>query len=106
MPFRSAHHLVGSLINDATEHEEPLQHRVSRWRDEQNISISLEDLDPEAVAKATIYGGGPGPASLASCLEALRAKWRNFMNQKRAQTQKWDDAAKALHDSVSLCLRG
>jgi argininosuccinate lyase len=104
MPFRSAHHLVGSLINDAIEHKEPLQHRVSRWREEQNISISLEGLDPEAVVKATIYGGGPGPASLASCLEKLRAEWRNSMSQKRAQVQKWDDAAKALNETaVKLC---
>lgn len=100
MPFRSAHHLVGSLINAAIEHEEPLKHRVSRWREEQNLSISLEDLDPEAVAKATIYGGGPGPASLASCLEKLRAEWRKFMNQKRAQIQKWDAAARALHEAA------
>ena len=100
MPFRSAHHLVGSLINEAIEHEEPLERRVDHWREEQNISISLENLDPEAVAQATIYGGGPGPASLAACLEKLRAEWRNCMNRKRAQKQKWDTAAKTLHETT------
>lgn len=104
MPFRGAHHLVGLLINDAIKHEEPLQDRVARWREEKDISVSLEGLDPEAIIKATIYGGGPGPASLASCLEKLRAEWRNFMNQKRAQKRKWDDAAKALNEAaVKLC---
>lgn len=104
MPFRGAHHLVGSLINDAIKHEEPLQHRVDRWREENDVSVSLDNLDPEAITKATIYGGGPGPASLASCLEKLRAEWRNFMNQKRSQKQKWDDAAKALDEAaVKLC---
>ncbi|HEU4836471.1 MAG TPA: argininosuccinate lyase [Pyrinomonadaceae bacterium] len=91
MPFRKAHHLVGSLIKNAIEHE-------------QDIPVSLDGLDPEAVAQATIYGGGPGPASLATCVEKLRAEWRNFMNLKRAQTQKWDDAAKALNDTaLKLC---
>lgn len=104
MPFRGAHHLVGLLINEAIKHEEPLQHRVARWRDEKDISVSLEGLDPEAITKATIYGGGPGPASLASCLEKLRAEWRNLMNQKQAQKRKWDDAAKALNGAaVKLC---
>lgn len=107
MPFRGAHHLVGSLINDAIQHEEPLQHRVARWREENDISLSLDGLDPEAITKATIYGGGPGPASLVSCLEKRRAEWRNFMNQKRAQKQKWDDAAKALDvATVKLCSTG
>jgi argininosuccinate lyase len=104
LPFRSAHHLVGSLINDAIEHEESLHQRVTRWREEEDVSVSLEDLDPEAVAKATIHGGGPGPDSLALCLEKLRAGWRDSMNQKRAQAQKWDAAAKALNDTAQkLC---
>ncbi len=104
MPFRGAHHLVGSLINDAIQHEEPFEHRVARWREEKNISVSLDGLDPEAVVKATNYGGGPGPASLALCLKSLRAEWRNSMNQKRAQTRKWDAAARALNEAgVKLC---
>jgi argininosuccinate lyase len=100
MPFRSAHHLVGSLINDAIQHEEPLHQRVGRWREEKGISFSLEGLDTEAITKAAIYGGGP--ASLASCLEKLRAEWRNFMTQKQAQKQKWDDAANALNEAAKV----
>src|SRR6185369_16035030 len=61
MPFRDAHHLVGSLINNVIQHAESLHHLVARWREEKNISVSLEGLDPAAVAAATVYGGGPGP---------------------------------------------
>lgn len=105
MPFRSAHHTVGSLINDAIQHEqEPLEDVVARWRERENIPISLDGLDPAAVAKASVYGGGPGPASLESCLRTLHAEWRNSMNQKREQTRKWDDAAKALNEAaLRLC---
>jgi argininosuccinate lyase len=104
MPFRRAHHLVGALINEAVKHDEPLQRRVAHWRDEHDISASLDGLDPEAITKATIYGGGPGPASLASCLEKLRCEWRDFVNQQRAQKQKWSDAANALNEAaVKLC---
>ena len=104
MPFRSAHHLVGSLINEAIQHEEPLQHLVARWQKEKDVSVSLDGLDPEAVVKATIHGGGPGPGSLALCLENLRAEWRSFMDQKRAQTRKWADASRDLNQAaVKLC---
>jgi argininosuccinate lyase len=105
MPFRRAHHTVGSLINDAIRHkQEPLQHTVARWREEENVSVSLDGLDPAAVAEASVHGGGPGPASLESCLSTLHAEWRNSMNQKREQMRKWDDAAKALNEAaLKLC---
>ena len=105
MPFRSAHHTVGSLINDAIQHkQEPLHRRVARWREEAGVSVSLDGLDPAAVAEASVYGGGPGLASLESCLRTLHAEWRNAVNQKREQTRKWNDAAKNLNETaLKLC---
>jgi argininosuccinate lyase len=101
MPFRSAHHVVGSIINDAIRHDqEPLQDTVSRWREVENKSVSLDGLDPASVAAASVYGGGPGLASLESCLASLRAGWRNSMRKKIEQALKWDDAAKTLGEAT------
>ena len=101
MPFRSAHHLVGSLISSAAQNgQEPLNQLAARWREDKNVDVSLAGLDPAAVAEGTNYGGGPGAASLESCLTNLRSQWINSMNQKRAQTVKWNDAAKTLNETA------
>lgn len=101
MPFRNAHHLVGSLISSAAANgQEPLNQLAARWREDENVDVSLAGLDPAAVAEATNYGGGPGAASLESCVTHLRSQWRNFMNRKRAQTQHWNDAAKTLNETA------
>jgi argininosuccinate lyase len=101
MPFRSAHRLVGSLISSAVENgQEPLNQLAARWGEENNVDVSLAGLDPAAVAEATNYGGGPGAASLESCLTNLRSQWRNSMNQKRAQTVKWNEAAMTLSETA------
>ena len=101
MPFRGAHHTVGSLINEAIRHDqEPLEDTVARWLVEENKSVSLVNLDPAAVAHVSTYGGGPGPASHESYLSTLRYEWRNSMNQRRDQKQKWDQAAKNLNEAA------
>jgi argininosuccinate lyase len=101
MPFRNAHHLVGSLISSAVQNgQEPLDQLAARWREETNVHVALTGLDPAAVAEATNYGGGPGAASLESCVTNLRSQWRNFINQKRAQKQKWNEAAQTLNETT------
>jgi argininosuccinate lyase len=101
MPFRNAHHLVGSLISSAVQNgQEPLDQLAARWREETNVDVVLAGLDPAAVAEATNYGGGPGAASLESCVTNLRNHWRNFINQKRAQKQKWNEAAQTLNETT------
>src|SRR6185369_14473142 len=56
MPFRNAHHLVGSLISSAVANgQEPLNQLATRWREDENVDVSLADLDPAAVAEATNY---------------------------------------------------
>lgn len=104
--FRTAHKTVGSIIRGAVERGgEPLAEAAARWRTEENQALSLEGLDPAAIARAAVYGGGPGRASQEAALEALRDDWRSRRAAKRAQTWKWAAADAALSAALEehLC---
>jgi argininosuccinate lyase len=84
--FRTAHMRVGSIIRQAIESDgEPL---------------SLEGLDPGAIARTAIYGGGPGPTSHESCRKNLLYEWRRNRERKRLQAQKWRRADESLSAAV------
>ena len=100
MAFRAAHHAVGSIVTDAiAENNLPLEAAARRFGAEGQI-ISLEELDPASVARASVRGGGPGSASLENCLSSLRVEWAAQRRCLREQEQKWSAARRALDQAV------
>jgi argininosuccinate lyase len=76
LAFRDAHRQVGALVTEAEERGEPLAAAAARWTAREGLAVDLEALDPASIARASEFGGGPGPRSLAACLCELRADWR------------------------------
>jgi argininosuccinate lyase len=105
LPFRSAHHIVGAIISDAVKRDAPsLEEAAERWMAEHGQEISLEGLDPASIVQATIFGGGPGPASFNECFGSLRERWTTQVLRKREQARKWREAETLLELAVSrLC---
>jgi argininosuccinate lyase len=105
MSFRAAHRMVGSIIREAGQQTGGLL-PVAAWQQvEQEPTISLQELDPTSITQRSIYGGGPGPASLNACLEEVEAQWSHHWRRKRDQTQKWRAADAALDAAVRhLCI--
>lgn len=108
MSFRTAHQAVGSLVRDAIEHGgQPLQDVAARWLAEANHPVSIEGLDPVSVAQASVYGGGPGAATLDTCLRSLFTNWSIQVQQMKGQAQAWRAAEAALDEVVhNFCADG
>jgi argininosuccinate lyase len=97
MAFRAAHHVVGEIVREAIEKDgEAIEIAASRKLSGKPEEISLEGLDPRDVANSSIYGGGPGAASLQVCIGALRTNWSRQWQRKRSFAQKWYHAEKTL----------
>src|SRR5262245_61789011 len=74
--FRSAHHAVGLIVREAlAQGGVPLETAAASRLASQEQTISLTDMDPVAVAQASVYGGGPGPAALNAVLASATAEW-------------------------------
>ncbi len=101
MPFREAHRTVGTIIRSALQNgHKPLQSEAEQF----NLKTSLEGLNPSFVAKNANYGGGPGIASMDTCLKSVHHQWAELMRRKSEQTQKWQMADMALDAAVQkLC---
>jgi argininosuccinate lyase len=99
--FRTAHRSVGAIIRQAMERGgEPLDKAVARWQEEGGQALPLEGLDPDSIAAATSYGGGPGPASLEGQLKGLGDNWRGDRARRRLQAQGWKKADESLAVAV------
>lgn len=104
--FRTAHRSVGAIIRQAIERGgEPLHHAVARWQEEGGQSVSLEGLDPDSIAAATIYGGGPGTASHEEHLKELVNNWKENRARKRLQAQEWKKADESLAVAVRTFIK-
>lgn len=105
MAFRSAHHTVGSIVREAIEQGgTPLQDAAAGWLAQTGLPLSIDGLDPDSVARASAYGGGPATAALDACLGQARAGWSERMRWMRAQAQTWRAADMALNEAVRrLC---
>jgi argininosuccinate lyase len=102
LAFRSAHHAVGTLVRDALGRGESLEHAVVHWP--QAASADVRALDPASVAQASEYGGGPGPRSLAACVQQLRADWTARAAGLAQRRRGWQAAAHALDAEVARLL--
>lgn len=97
LPFRSAHRIVGSLVREAIEAGgEPLETAARRWAEREGLELDLSGLDPAAVSHGSTFGGGPGPASLRSCLAAAGDRLRRFAQQEKERSSRWRLAKASL----------
>jgi len=102
MPFRLAHLTVGAIIRLAIEQGgSPLEQAASTALQAER-AVSMEGLDPTAVARRAIYGGGPGAVSLAACLKTVRAQSIAQIKRGRELAQKWRAAGLALDNAVKI----
>jgi argininosuccinate lyase len=103
-PFRSAHHIVGAIIRDAVaDGGAGLEEAAQQLIEERKIT-SFNGLDPQSVAHASVYGGGPGPASLDACLSATRAEWTRVAKRRQELTHRWRMAEFELLEAAEhLC---
>jgi argininosuccinate lyase len=105
LPFRSAHRIVGSLVREAIEAGgEPLESAARRWAEREGVELDLTGLDPAAVARASEFGGGPGPAALHSWLEELGEHLRRVAAQERERSSRWSQAKSKLSAAEALLL--
>ena len=101
MPFRSAHRIVGTLVREALETGgEPLEDAARRWAAREGVDVDLDGLDPAAVAEASEFGGGPGPAALRACLEGIADRLRQVAARHRERSARWDRAGAELSAAV------
>lgn len=99
-PFRSAHRTVGELIREAVaDGGKSLEEAAGRLVGERRLA-SLDGLDPQSVARASVYGGGPGPAALDRCLRAAREEWSRACGRRRELAQRWRAAEVELSEAV------
>ncbi len=103
LPFRRAHFLVGALVSSAVEAELTLPEAAARAAASGQLELPAEaliGLEPEAVARAAEYGGGPGPASFERTWSELEGEWRHRRAQVRALRAGWREAAAMLEREV------
>jgi len=105
--FRSAHHAVGLIVREAlAQGGVPLETAAARWLASQEQTIDLTDMDPVAVAQASVHGGGPGPAALNAVLASATAEWSARMRGMSEQLRSWQAADVVLDVAVQgLCRR-
>jgi argininosuccinate lyase len=106
MPFRAAHHLVGTLVRACSQHGKPLTQATAGHGNAALNAIDWSTLDAASVAQATAYGGGPGGESIAVSLARLEAKWKEHAAIMRARRAGWAAADASLDDAVRGIVRG
>ena len=95
MPFRQAHHRVGTAVRavldgDADRLSDAIAPELRR------LGLGGEGLDPASVSRAADYGGGPGPSSFAAAFAELSADWRDCRRLHQIQADRWRAAEARL----------
>lgn len=104
LSFRQAHHLVGELVTEASEREEPLERIAEARFRERGIVADCTWPDPAAVAAEAAYGGGPAPESLRRLIVRMRSEWSDAARRLAGQTWRWREGARALDRAVAEVL--
>lgn len=94
LAFRSAHHIVGSMIREAERDGLSFEDVTRR------LDLPADCLDSTQVARAACYGGGPGVEALESCLFTLQSQWSAYVRRLRGLTLHWRAAESRLDEIV------
>lgn len=123
VPFRVAHRAVGRLVTELIDEgaEAPsvvagdeLGARLGRILHDEDVhadvaaavAVRAGDLDPAAVAAATEYGGGPGPASFRAEHARLAVAWRGHVRDGLAWAASLRAAERERHRAVRALIDG
>jgi argininosuccinate lyase len=104
LPFRRAHHAVGEAVTEAAARGEPLSVAAGRLLREHGLPDDAPWLDPEAVAAASAYGGGPGRASLERVLGEVRAARAEARDRLRERARRWSEGGRELDVAAAAVL--
>lgn len=96
LPFRRAHHVAGEAVTDALARGEPLEQAAERLLRAHGAGAHAGGLDPDAVAGAAAYGGGPAEASLRAATGELRREAADAARRLRARRLRWRNGGRAL----------
>ena len=94
MPFREAHHVVGSLVRAADERGAPLRDVAKEH--EAFRGVDLARFGPEAAADAKTSRGGTSPARVRAAVAEARARSAALREAERSARRKIDAAEQAL----------
>ncbi len=97
--FRQAHHAVGAAVAEACRRGDPLMHTAARLFARGASAIA----DPETVAMAAAFGGGPAPASTGRALAHVRCRLAALTRALLERSHRWRRAARAL-DAAAAAL--
>jgi len=103
LPYREAHHVVGVLVRETLESgNNPLADAAQFWQADhpRGPSVDLQGLEPEAVAGAAEYGGGPGTGALTRALKAGRREWSALRDRFRRLARRWQEAEEELETTA------
>lgn len=105
LPFRAAHRLVGEIVTEADARGAALNDVAGELIGVDSPSL-LSELDPASVARLSVFGGGPGPAALDTCLSKLRAGWAEQQQLMRVLAAEWRSAEAQLDQAQERLLAG
>lgn len=100
LPFRAAHEAVGAVVKSAIDAGGKALRVAMAEATGPVATIDPERLDVAAVARASEYGGGPGPVALRAATDALTDRWSAHRRALRERVARWRSAEEALHRAV------
>jgi argininosuccinate lyase len=104
LPFRHAHHLVGEVVTAAAERGAPLRDAAAPLLREHGLAAEAAWLDPDAVAAAAAYGGGPAEPSLRRALAEAREEWTAAARRLDARARRWREGERSLDAAAAAVL--
>jgi argininosuccinate lyase len=96
LPFRTAYDMVGDLVKRAHSAHEPLAAVAAASFG--RASELCAGLQPQSIARASRYGGGPG--ATMECVLELHSLWTGHMKCNAQQARDWRRAGVLLHEAV------
>jgi argininosuccinate lyase len=104
LDYRTAHRLIGQAVLTSLETNRNFQDIAAAYLKEY-ISLSQDqDMDPASVVRSLEAGGGPGPRSLATCLQELQSRWQIHRQQKYLLGSQWQQADIAFKEQMQTFL--
>lgn len=115
LSFRSAHEAVGRVLRELSgdlgssaeertraiaEHLRTVVSEMSEGRVQVEDAEVKEALDPARAVAASVYGGGPAPASVDDQLDASRRRWRELSHSVESWRTRAKTADRLLETAV------
>jgi argininosuccinate lyase len=95
MPFRQAHHEIGSAITAGRGGLSTQDHGKALFTSHK-VAFDPEWLDLVQVVASTRHGGGPAQITLRQTLARLRKAWKKAASELRAQEGVWREGEQKL----------